>query len=170
MIPRAERFPMQIPLKYRAVGDSDWLNGTTRNISASSVLFTADAMLERSVPVEMRIVFPGQIAHVAHGRVMCHGPAACPAPRTAYRTAQPDLDVWIRRVTELDVLDAQHARRSRGRRLSDGSREPITFAPGLEPCELQARLDWLGPCVLSSLPTSSGGRPDVRDEWLPDGT
>ena len=73
MIPRAERFPMRIPLAYRATGDSEWLSGTTANISASGVLFVADSILEPGAPVEMRLVFPGRTADVPHGRVMCHG-------------------------------------------------------------------------------------------------
>ena len=64
---------MQIPMKYRGTGSSDWLSGTTANISASGVLFVADSILERGVPLEMRFVFPGRIASVPRGRVMCHG-------------------------------------------------------------------------------------------------
>ena len=70
---RAERFQMQLPLKYRASDSGKWLDGTTANISASGVLFVADSMLERGVPVEMQLVFPRQIASVARGRVECHG-------------------------------------------------------------------------------------------------
>ena len=64
---------MQIPLAYRGRGSSEWLSGTTANISASGVLFVADSILERGVPVEMRLVFPGRIADVPHGGVVCHG-------------------------------------------------------------------------------------------------
>ena len=64
---------MRIPMKYRAAGGNGWLSGTTANISASGVLFVADSLLEPGAPVEMRLVLPGRIADVAHGRVKCHG-------------------------------------------------------------------------------------------------
>ena len=74
MVPRSARFDIQVPLRYRALGAGDWLTGTMANISASGVLFVADAVLEYDTPVQMAFALPTQIA-TPHppGRVVCDG-------------------------------------------------------------------------------------------------
>jgi hypothetical protein len=37
--PRAQRYPLHIPLKYRPSGTPNWWEGRTENISRSGVLF-----------------------------------------------------------------------------------------------------------------------------------
>ena len=83
MIPRADRFQMEIPMRYRAMGRGEWRSGTTANISVSGVLFVADSILERGDEVEMRLVFPGQIGDVPSGRVLCHGQIVRVQPATS---------------------------------------------------------------------------------------
>jgi len=102
MIHRAERFPMRIPLKYRAVGAREWRDGTTANISASGVLFSAESMLQQGIRLELTLVFPGQVSS-QYGRVICYGnvvrvqqpstdePAAMAATIRKYRLIKGDM-------------------------------------------------------------------------------
>ena len=57
--PRANRFAMDLPLRYRSDGEDVWSYGITLNISASGVLFRATRALDRSTPMEMQVVLPG---------------------------------------------------------------------------------------------------------------
>jgi hypothetical protein len=72
MIPRAQRFLMQIPMTYRVTG-AEWREATTVNISASGVLFVAESAFECGLRVEMRLVLPAPIADAGQGRVLCQG-------------------------------------------------------------------------------------------------
>jgi hypothetical protein len=73
MVPRAQRFQIEVPMRYRAFGHHDWLKATTVNISASGVLFAAEPALAPETPVEMTLTLPQQIANAGAGRVLCHG-------------------------------------------------------------------------------------------------
>ena len=42
---RAQRFNLNLPLKYRLVGEGNWRKGTTENISRSGMLFRAEEMV-----------------------------------------------------------------------------------------------------------------------------
>ena len=55
---RAARFMMRTPVRYRLVGDSEWHEGQTENISRSGVLFRVERASEPSAPIEMRLVLP----------------------------------------------------------------------------------------------------------------
>lgn len=71
--PRAPRFRMHLPLRYRS-GESDaWLQGTTENISASGVLFRVDHLKERGTPIEMSLLMPKEIVGRFTSRVICRG-------------------------------------------------------------------------------------------------
>jgi|WetSurMetagenome_2_1015567.scaffolds.fasta_scaffold628160_1 hypothetical protein len=59
--PRANRFSIQTPLRYRISGETDWSVGVTTNISRSGVLFQAKRELEPNMQIEMQIHFRGQI-------------------------------------------------------------------------------------------------------------
>jgi hypothetical protein len=68
---RAERFPLELPVKYRPLGSNVWFEGTTENISRSGVLFRTDHIVDVDTPIEIDIaLLPG-----AAGRadVHCHG-------------------------------------------------------------------------------------------------
>ena len=47
---RAQRFNLQLPLKYRPIGEDDWRAGTTENISRSGMLFRAEELSSRQRP------------------------------------------------------------------------------------------------------------------------
>lgn len=70
---RAQRFNLQLPLKYRIVGESVWRKGTTENISRSGMLFRAEEMIQPNAQLEINLVLPEQIAGVSTAEVICHG-------------------------------------------------------------------------------------------------
>jgi hypothetical protein len=72
--PRAERFPIRTPLRYRASGESDWCEGTTLNISRSGVFFRAEKEVDLKTVLEMRILFPAEIIGESPANVLCWGP------------------------------------------------------------------------------------------------
>lgn len=71
--PRANRFSIQTPLKYRLRGETDWSTGVTTNISRSGVLFQAKRELEPNMGIEMRIHFPGKITGSSPVNLLCRG-------------------------------------------------------------------------------------------------
>ena len=71
---RAQRFELQIPLRYRADGEGDWHRGTTRNISRSGVLFQGEDWAEPSTCLEMTLLLPKDIIGVERAaEVVCRG-------------------------------------------------------------------------------------------------
>ena len=66
MKPRAQRFPVKVPLKYRHAGTSEWLDGRTVNISRTGILFDASEEIPLHSLLEMRIDFP------LMSRLSCH--------------------------------------------------------------------------------------------------
>jgi hypothetical protein len=55
---RASRYPLHLTALYQPVGDIDWREGTTVDISASGVLIEVDDPLPLGTPVEFRLVLP----------------------------------------------------------------------------------------------------------------
>jgi len=70
---RAQRFQLQLPLKYRQLGEHDWRAGTTENISRSGMLFRAEELLSLNVQVEINLVLPPEIAGLEAAEVVCRG-------------------------------------------------------------------------------------------------
>jgi PAS domain S-box-containing protein len=70
---RAQRFNLQLPLKYRPLGEPDWRAGTTENISRSGMLFRAEEPISPTVQVEINLVLPPEIAGLAPAEVVCRG-------------------------------------------------------------------------------------------------
>jgi hypothetical protein len=50
---RAERHPLQIPLRYRIQGEKDWSPGETVNLSESGLLFSSESLLEINTRLEI---------------------------------------------------------------------------------------------------------------------
>ena len=71
--PRATRFPVQIPFRYRRGGELEWSQGTTENMSCSGVLFRAQQLLPPESALEMQFVLPPELAGEAAEEVSCHG-------------------------------------------------------------------------------------------------
>ena len=70
---RAQRFNLHLPLKYRQVGEHDWREGTTENISRSGLLFQAAETLSPNAQLEINLVLPVEIAGLSAAEVVCRG-------------------------------------------------------------------------------------------------
>ena len=70
---RAQRFALQLPLKYRKLGEQDWRVGTTENISRSGMLFHGEELLSPKVQLEINLVLPAEIAGLTAAEVVCRG-------------------------------------------------------------------------------------------------
>jgi two-component system cell cycle sensor histidine kinase/response regulator CckA len=70
---RAQRFNLQVPLKYRLLGESVWRNGTTENISRSGMLFRVDDTVQPNAQLEITLVLPTEIAGLSTAEVICQG-------------------------------------------------------------------------------------------------
>jgi CheY-like chemotaxis protein len=70
---RAQRFQLQLPLKFRPIGENDWRAGTTENISRSGLLFRAEEMIPPNVQLEINLVLPAEIAGLSAAEVVCRG-------------------------------------------------------------------------------------------------
>ncbi len=68
--PRAQRFPIQVPLEYRMDGETAWSKGATINISRSGVLFYSPRILQPDAMIEMRIVLPPLSTIVCSGSIV----------------------------------------------------------------------------------------------------
>ena len=70
---RAQRFNLQLPMRYRLVGDNAWREGTTENISRSGMLFRAEEVIPTNVQLEINLVLPAEIAGLSAAEVVCRG-------------------------------------------------------------------------------------------------
>ncbi len=70
---RAQRFELELPLRYRRLGESIWHVGTTKNISRSGMLFKAEESLQPSSQLEINLVLPAEIAGLSATEVICRG-------------------------------------------------------------------------------------------------
>jgi len=71
--PRAQRFPIEAPLRYRVGGELAWNEGATVNISRSGVLFWAEKEIEPKTMLEMLIVFPSELTGNGPASILCWG-------------------------------------------------------------------------------------------------
>ena len=94
--PRAERFPIRTPLRYRESGRTTWSEGTTVNMSRSGVLFSAEEEILPETMLELRILFPPEIVAGPPANVICWGPVVRTEPPGS-PGQQPALAVAIRR-------------------------------------------------------------------------
>jgi PAS domain S-box-containing protein len=70
---RAERFQLQLPLRYRRIDEEKWHEGQTKNISRSGMLFQAEDYLQPNVVLEINLVLPAEIAGLSPTEVFCRG-------------------------------------------------------------------------------------------------
>ena len=70
---RARRFNLQLPLRYRPLGEKSWRPGTTENISRSGLLFQAEELLHLNAQLEISLVLPPEIAGLPATEVICRG-------------------------------------------------------------------------------------------------
>jgi len=70
---RAQRFQLHLPLRYRRLGETQWHEGKTENISRSGLLFQTDDVLQPNSQLEINLVLPAEIAGLAGTEVVCRG-------------------------------------------------------------------------------------------------
>jgi CheY-like chemotaxis protein len=70
---RAQRFNLQLPLKYRPLGEGTWRKGATENISRSGMLFRGEEMIQPDAQIEINLVLPAEIAGLSAAEVVCRG-------------------------------------------------------------------------------------------------
>jgi hypothetical protein len=54
----ARRFPLKLPVRFRATAELIWHGGETTNISSSGVLFRSHSDAKRGTLLEMRLTMP----------------------------------------------------------------------------------------------------------------
>ena len=70
---RAPGFPMRTRLRFRTPGEVEWMEGETRNISRSGVLFLASGLMDVNAPIEMSFVLPVEVGGRPGATVLCQG-------------------------------------------------------------------------------------------------
>jgi DNA-binding NtrC family response regulator len=70
---RAQGFNLQLPLKYRLLGESAWRNGATENTSRSGMLFRVEETIQLNAQLEINFVLPAETAGLSPAAVICHG-------------------------------------------------------------------------------------------------
>ena len=71
--PRAQRFDIELPLRYRARGETAWHEGRTANISYAGVRFWTDRLVEVHTPIEMNLQIPAHIGGETGAEIVCRG-------------------------------------------------------------------------------------------------
>jgi hypothetical protein len=70
---RAPRFPLQLPVLYRALGGSDWRQARTGNVSASGVLVWVPDPLQVDTRIEFRLGLAEASQPIQHAEVRGEG-------------------------------------------------------------------------------------------------
>ncbi len=70
---RARRYNLQVPLRYRPLGEQNWRAGKTENISRSGLLFEAQEYMHPNAQLEISLVLPAEIAGLTSTEVVCRG-------------------------------------------------------------------------------------------------
>ena len=73
MLSRAQRFVLQLPIRYKKIGDRSWFEGKTENMSRSGVLFRADRVLKPRAAILMSLTLPLSAKGSGRAEVLCRG-------------------------------------------------------------------------------------------------
>ncbi len=60
-------------MTFRQVGDTEWQQGQTANVSRTGVLFTTQTTMKPHTALEMKLAFPAEIVGQGAGQVVCRG-------------------------------------------------------------------------------------------------
>ena len=71
--PRARRFILDLPVRYRAVGQADWHHARSENISCSGILFRTPELVEPSTMVEIIFRLEVDVVGESSPEVYCVG-------------------------------------------------------------------------------------------------
>lgn len=70
---RAPRFRLDLSVRYRAVGDAEWRQAKTGNISSSGVLLRVEDPVALDTRLELRVVLSANERPARGGEVSCVG-------------------------------------------------------------------------------------------------
>lgn len=70
---RAQRFALEIPIRYCSIGTVVWHEGKTVNISTSGILFRTADLLQPSTALNIALSIPFAIPDEAHVQIRCRG-------------------------------------------------------------------------------------------------
>ncbi len=68
--PRAQRFPMHLPMHYQRSGSPHWHDGRTVNISRTGILFQSDESLQQNAILEILVDLPTKVTLSCQGAVV----------------------------------------------------------------------------------------------------
>jgi hypothetical protein len=101
-MPRATRFVMNLPVRYRVRGEQGWFYGMSVNISVSGVLFRADRDVDPRAQMQIEVILPGDE----------HGSAAVTAGGAVTRVLSEDRGADRLVAAHLDSPDLVRSTRS----------------------------------------------------------
>ncbi len=70
---RARRYRIHMILRYRPLGEKEWLSGETVNVSRSGVLFLVPRLLDAGMPIEFTLRLPREGRGEPGATVLCRG-------------------------------------------------------------------------------------------------
>ena len=70
---RAQRFAVELPVKYRESGAANWRRGATLNMSTSGVLFRAEEPLPPRTRIEMELTLPAALPDSPRAEIKVRG-------------------------------------------------------------------------------------------------
>ena len=107
---RAQRFELQIPVRYRTDSEQGWHSGTTRNISRSGMLLHGEDWAQPSTRIELTLLLPLQMGVAWAAEVICRG--------TVTRSERRGIDEggpWMAiRISHYRLIRPKDARRPDG--------------------------------------------------------
>jgi hypothetical protein len=75
--PRAQRFPLRVPIHYRKAEDSSWQECTTMNISRTGILFKTSDKLPLHSALDIEVRLPLQKYLYCQGTIVRSQKSAC---------------------------------------------------------------------------------------------
>jgi PilZ domain len=74
--PRERRHAHVVPVLYRVEGATEWLSGTSENLSRSGLLFRSNQDIEAGTTVEIELEMPGELTGDSAAKVICKASVA----------------------------------------------------------------------------------------------
>jgi hypothetical protein len=93
-LPRDQRFPVKLRVRYRKSGAVRWSEGITENVSDTGMLFRAPKILQPKAAIEGRLVLPVVIPGESSAELVFRGVVVRTAP-AAMECAHPTLAVSL---------------------------------------------------------------------------
>ena len=105
---RAQRFQLEIPLRYRFKADGDWHRGTSINISRSGMFFHGEHRVEPRASLEMVLFLPQQPGVDRAAELVCRG-TVMRSERSGIEKGDPLIAIAISHYRLVRPQDGQRA-------------------------------------------------------------